>query len=62
MMDGNLVNAPEPNSMRGKREMEKSEMRTGGFQIEKERLNGSDFAGSLPAYKLGRNPGFTASP
>ena len=33
-MAGNLASAPEPNSMRGKREREKSVMRTAGFHID----------------------------
>src|SRR5512139_151877 len=60
-MPGNLASAPEPNSMRGRREREKSVMRTDGLRIE-ETLNGSEFADVLSAQELGKIVGRAAVP
>ena len=51
VMAGKLASVPEPNSIRGKREMEKSLMCTGGLQISGERWDGSGFANELSARK-----------
>jgi hypothetical protein len=48
-MAGNLASTPEPNSIRGRREREKSEMCTAKRFRSTATLNGSEFAEALSA-------------
>jgi hypothetical protein len=53
---GNLPRAPEPNSIRGKREREKSVIRTEAFDT-KLKWDISEVVGALSAYELGEKYG-----